>query len=97
MTDHFQVEILVKAPSPPEVLTVSNVGAAVPRPEDVEHCRRWLASHKLTCHTTEFGIICEGPRGAMESVFGDVGEPVAPGELAEFVMQVTVPREPEFF
>ena len=88
MADRVEIELLIKAPSPPEIITVENVAAAHPRPEHIERCRRWLSRQGLECHATDFGIVCRGSREAMEAVFADVDEPVAPSEIAEFVMQV---------
>lgn len=97
MRGRIQVEITVKAPSRPEVVTAANVHEAKPRPEDIERCRRWVAARGLDAFATDFTVVCEGTPEQIADLFGDAEQPVAPLEIAEFVDQVTVPRPPDLF
>ena len=96
-SDLVELELLVKAAAAPEVVTAENVADARPRAEDVEECRRWLAARGLECHATGFGVLCRGAAEAVEAVFGDLEQPVAPQEIANLVEQVTRPKRPELF
>ena len=115
MTEHDRVEIEVLL-KPAGAGFVDRVGGAAtrrPDPGDVERCRRWFANRGLSAHATDFGVVCSGPKAAIEEIFGvkllaaDAGfgmppfiaEPALapPAELAELIEAVTIPGRPEFF
>ena len=93
----IQVEVLVRADNPPDLVTLDNIDRARPRPEVIERCRRWFASRGLRCHGTDFGVVCTGSEDAIAEVFGSATSPRAPMEITDDVAQVTVVRGPEYF
>jgi hypothetical protein len=94
----------------PDISTIERFRAS---PADVARCRRWLEDHNVTVHVTEFGLSCAVTKDRFESLFEVAlkptdhrpGEPQfqmssaprSPREIEEFVDQITIMGEPEFF
>lgn len=62
-------EILLRAPGSGGIPSVGTIAQHRPDPGAIEECRRVLAAGGVTCHTTDFGLVCDAPREIFESLF----------------------------
>ncbi len=93
----IQFDILIKNPASVREPTVSNIESFRASEEDIEYCRRWLASEGVVCHPTGFGLAGEVEPETFVRLFGSCADPRPPKDLAEYVEQITLTRSPEFF
>ena len=110
--DQVEIEILLKPAGPGRPADISTVSSLKPDPGKIERCRRWFAGRGLTAYSTDFGLVCAGPKALVEEIFGvglaaadgPPGTPpfaaegafVAPAELADLIDSITLPGRPVF-
>ncbi len=109
----IQFDILLRSAASGEIPDISNIGQFRADLEDIEKCRRWLASKGITCYSTAFGLACSAPVALFETLFctkvqhGDLtpgmppgrcsSPPKAPPEIEKYVDQISISAQPEFF
>ena len=110
--DRVEIEILLKPAGSGGPADIRTVSALKPDPGEIERCRRWFAERGLTARSTDFGLVCAGPKAVVEATFGvklvaaggPPGTPpfstqgafAAPAELADAIDSITLPGRPEF-
>ncbi len=62
-------EILLRAPGSGGIPSLDTIAQHRPDPGAIEVCRRVLAAGGVTCHPTDFGLVCDAPREVFESLF----------------------------
>ena len=106
-------DILIRSAASGKEVDVSNIQEFRPDPADIEKCRRWLLSKGVTCHPTDFGLVCSTSRESFESLFStqinrnrpSPGKPIwtcqrdpqPPREIADCIEQITISAPPELF
>ena len=106
-------DILLKAPASGRTAHVENIDQFKPPPENIVKCQRWLAARGVTCHSTDFGLVCSAPAELFENLFSTkvkrssnapgvpiwhcLSPPKAPSEIEEYVDQISISAPPEFY
>jgi hypothetical protein len=112
LSDIISFDILLKSAGTGRFPHVGNIDLFRPPPGNIEKCHRWLASKGVTCHPTEFGLVCGAPAGLFEILFSTkvkrnisgsgtpswecISPPRLPPEIEEYVEQITISAPPEW-
>ena len=107
----IKFDILMKPAGSPSTPNVENIETFKPDAENIEKCRRWLASKDVTCYSTDFGLACTASVEVFELVFstkvkpGGLGAgmprwscsppPTSPCEIEEYIDQISITAPPE--
>lgn len=62
-------DILLKGESSDLTSAPANIDSFRPPAKDIEHCYRWLSQRGVTCHRTDFGLVCEANTDLFEQLF----------------------------
>ena len=112
-SDIVEFDILLKSPGSGKTPRADNISQFKPPAENIEKCRRWLASRGVTCHSTDFGLVCSAPAELFEALFSTElkrrsptpgvpcwdcsSPPQAPREIEEYVDQISIAAPPELY
>jgi len=110
-TIHF--DILLRSAGSGKTPDVSNIDQFRPPPENIEKCRCWLASKRITCHSTDFGLACSASVELFETLFSTKvkrsglgpgmppwhcsSPPKGPREIEEYIDQISISAPPELY
>ena len=109
----IQFDILLKPAGASKTPHVNNIDQFRPPAENIEICRRWLASKGVMCHSTDFGLACNAPVKLFETLFSTrvkrsksgpamppwhcSSPPESPLEIEEYIDQISISAPPELY
>ncbi len=117
MTQHpsqtVQFDILLRSAGSGQTPNLGNIDRFRVAPEDIEKCRRWLATRGVDCHPTDFSLACSATVEVFETLFatklqpgtGASGTPPwrcapppqSPTDIQDYVDRITIAARPEPF
>ena len=108
-----QFDILLKSAGSGQTPNLDNIDRFRVAPEEVEKCRRWLATRGVDCHATDSGLVCSTTVEIFETLFATklqpgtktpgtppwrcAPPPQSPADIQEYVEQITIAAPPEPF
>ncbi|MGH0037255.1 MAG: hypothetical protein ACQGVK_19695 [Myxococcota bacterium] len=68
--DRVRFDVLLRAPGSGREASVGTIADHRVDPDAIERCRRVLADRGVTCHPTDFGLVCDASKVVFEGTFG---------------------------
>lgn len=111
-SDFIEFDIIIRSPGLKDKSSNTISGDYYPNPGDISYCNTVLSSMGITCFKTNFGLCCKAKKEVIETVFSaEVAEkikglkpvymftqnPKPPGEIKDFIEQITFPEKPDYF